>query len=175
LVTELGGNHKRCSNPDQLFFLVQAKLQLAELLNMLPVTATIVGIEEHTALIIDLNTKTCQALGRGGVLLLRDGDEQRFDSDQPFAITELGSFRMPKLSTGIPAEILEKVLMAEAETETATAPKPSAEVLALLEKREAARTRRDWGTADSIRDQMSKLGWHIRDTPNGPELVPIDN
>jgi cysteinyl-tRNA synthetase len=47
--------------------------------------------------------------------------------------------------------------------------------LALLEKRRIARTRGDWETADSIRDQISKLGWHIRDTPNGPELFPIDN
>ena len=149
--------------------------RFAELLDMLPVTATIVGIEEHTGLIMDLNTKTCQALGRGGVILLREGDEQRFDSDQPFSITELGPFRIPKLSAGIPAEVLEKVLRAEAETETASAPKPSAEVLALVEKRQAARARRDWGTADSIRDQIGKLGWHVRDTPDGPELVPISS
>jgi cysteinyl-tRNA synthetase len=113
-------------------------------------------------------------LGRGGVILLREGDEQRFDSDQQFSITELGPFRMPKLSAGIPAKVLEKVLR-EAETETASAPKPSAEVLALVEKRQAARARRDWGTADSIRDQIGKLGWHVRDTPNGPELVPISS
>ena len=149
--------------------------RFAELLKMLPVTATVVGIEEHTGLIIDLNTKTCQALGRGGVILLRDGDEQRFDGDQPFAITELGPFRMPELPIDIPTEISGKVLMPEAETATAAAPKPSAEALALLEKRKIARTRGDWETADSIREQISKLGWHIRDTPNGPELVPMDN
>jgi hypothetical protein len=149
--------------------------RFAQLLHMLPDTVTVVGIDEYTGLIIDLNAATCHVLGPGGVTVLRDGNERYFDGDQSFDITELGSFRMPRPSTGIPPEIWQKIQMAEAEPQMAMAATPSAEVLALLEKRQAARTRRDWGTADRIRDQMSKLGWQVRDTPNGPELVPFDH
>jgi hypothetical protein len=149
--------------------------RFAQLLHMLPDTVTVVGIDEYTGLIIDLNAATCHVLGPGGVTVLRDGNERYFDGDQSFDITELGSFRMPRPSTGIPPEIWQKIQMAEAEPQMTMAATPSAKVLALLEKRQAARTRRDWGTADRIRDQMSKLGWQVRDTPNGPELVPFDD
>jgi cysteinyl-tRNA synthetase len=44
-----------------------------------------------------------------------------------------------------------------------------------MRKRQLARTHRDWHAADTIRDQISDLGWHVRDTPSGPELVPINH
>jgi cysteinyl-tRNA synthetase len=41
----------------------------------------------------------------------------------------------------------------------------------LLDERERARARRDFATADAIRDQLRELGWEIRDGPQGPELL----
>jgi len=41
-------------------------------------------------------------------------------------------------------------------------------VAALLEQRAAARTRKDYAAADAIRDQLTKLGLTIEDTPQGP-------
>ena len=49
-------------------------------------------------------------------------------------------------------------------------PQPPAEVLALVDKREDARARKDWPTADSLRDRIMEHGWHIKDNPDGPEL-----
>jgi hypothetical protein len=43
---------------------------------------------------------------------------------------------------------------------------------ALLAQRQAARERRDFATADAIRDQLRRAGWLVRDTPDGPELDP---
>jgi cysteinyl-tRNA synthetase len=43
---------------------------------------------------------------------------------------------------------------------------------ALLERREAARARRDFAAADELRAQIAALGWEVRDGPRGPELVP---
>jgi cysteinyl-tRNA synthetase len=40
----------------------------------------------------------------------------------------------------------------------------------LLEQREAARTARDFETADSIRNQLRAVGLEIEDTPDGPQL-----
>jgi GT2 family glycosyltransferase len=42
----------------------------------------------------------------------------------------------------------------------------------LLIRRQAARERRDFATADAIRDQLRQAGWLVRDTPDGPELDP---
>ena len=48
-----------------------------------------------------------------------------------------------------------------------------ADVHGLLERRQAARERRDFATADAIRDQLRQAGWLVRDTPDGPELAPV--
>jgi len=42
---------------------------------------------------------------------------------------------------------------------------------ALMQEREAARGARDFARADALRDQLSELGWSVRDGPDGPELV----
>jgi cysteinyl-tRNA synthetase len=42
---------------------------------------------------------------------------------------------------------------------------------ALLERREAARAARDFAEADRLRDELAGLGWQVRDSPAGPELV----
>lgn len=45
-----------------------------------------------------------------------------------------------------------------------------AEVLALLEQRQAARKARDFAGADALRAEMKARGWLIEDTPKGPRL-----
>ena len=45
-------------------------------------------------------------------------------------------------------------------------------VQALLEAREQARANRDWARADQIRDELKALGWEIRDSADGPRLLP---
>jgi hypothetical protein len=150
-------------------FMGQARFE--ELLGMLPSQATVVGVDEHTALAMDLVGETCQVMGRGGVTLLRQGEEQRFTAGQTFAISELGPFRTPEPETGIPPEVWQRVEAAQTEAEAAS--QPPSEVLALVEEREAARERRDWATADALREQIAALGWQVMDTPEGPQLAPI--
>ncbi|GAC1320967.1 MAG: cysteine--tRNA ligase [Thermoleophilaceae bacterium] len=48
-------------------------------------------------------------------------------------------------------------------------PDPAAE--RLLEERERARAERDFATADRKRDELDALGWEVRDTAEGPQLV----
>lgn len=38
----------------------------------------------------------------------------------------------------------------------------------VLEQRESARARKDWATADAIRDQLGQSGLVIEDSPTGP-------
>jgi cysteinyl-tRNA synthetase len=44
------------------------------------------------------------------------------------------------------------------------------EVVRLVDRREQARAARDWGQSDKLRDEIRRLGWEVRDTPDGPKL-----
>jgi cysteinyl-tRNA synthetase len=48
---------------------------------------------------------------------------------------------------------------------------PDADALERLEQREAARRDRDFAAADARRDELAAMGWDVRDTPQGPQLV----
>ena len=45
------------------------------------------------------------------------------------------------------------------------------EVVALAERRAAARAARDWATSDTLRDEIAAAGWLVRDTPDGWTLA----
>jgi len=47
----------------------------------------------------------------------------------------------------------------------------SDEVLELVKQRDEARTARDWKRSDRIRDRLKEMGFEVRDTPKGTELV----
>lgn len=49
---------------------------------------------------------------------------------------------------------------------------PPAEVSELAERRAAARARRDFATADALRDEIGRHGWQVRDTSEGHQLTP---
>jgi len=149
-------------------FMGQSRFEL--LLDMLPPGVTVVGVEEHTALVVDLAAETCQVLGKGGITLLRHGEERCFKHGETFSIHELGRFQQPEPQAGLPAEVWEQVKTAHMEAQAKVAPEPPPEVLSLVEERVAARVRRDWATADALRERIAALGWEVRDTPQGPEL-----
>jgi cyanophycinase-like exopeptidase len=66
-----------------------------QLLAMLPQEVVVVGIDEHTALTLDLAAASCQVMGRGGVTICQGKEEQCFFDGDTFPITALGSFRVP--------------------------------------------------------------------------------
>ncbi len=146
------------------------KERFDQLVEMLPDGLTIVGIDEHTALIFDLGAGVCRVMGVGGVTIVRKSSDLHFPDGQTFPLAELGACRSPYPEEGIPLHVWEQVLAAHRESELA--PTPSAEVLALVQAREAARARRDWAMADALRRQVLDLGWQINDTPQGPQLNP---
>ncbi len=54
----------------------------------------------------------------------------------------------------------------------AAAAGPDTAALALLARREAARAARDFEESDRLRDELAALGWEVRDSADGPTLVP---
>jgi len=49
---------------------------------------------------------------------------------------------------------------------------PDAEALELLARRQAARRAKDYSEADRLRDELAARGWEVRDSADGPALVP---
>ena len=41
-----------------------------------------------------------------------------------------------------------------------------------MQEREEARGSKDFERADALRDQLAALGWEVRDSADGPSLVP---
>src|SRR3990172_444945 len=143
-------------------FMGQARF--AALLSLLPPGVTVVGIDEHSALVIDFETTECQVTGHGGVTLITSGQEQLFVSGQSFPLTALGPFHLPEPPARIPSAVWDEVLAAEASAPVAR-PSVPAEVIALVEERQAARERRDWASADQLRERIAAAGWDVRETP----------
>lgn len=46
------------------------------------------------------------------------------------------------------------------------------EIRSLSEEREVARSDKNWQKADAIRKQLRSLGYEVRDTPEGPQILP---
>lgn len=146
-----------------------------QLIAMLPGQPTLVGIDENTAMTINPITEECRMMGAGGAVIIRNGHEKRFPKGSTFQASELGPFKLPQPTDGIPTELWETVV--EAKTVLAQAaedgPKPSATVLALVEQRTAARAAKDWAAADSLRDQIEARGWAVKDSAAGAILDPL--
>ncbi len=47
-------------------------------------------------------------------------------------------------------------------------PRGDPEVQSLIEKRESARARKDWSSADGLRKEIEEMGFEVIDTPEGP-------
>jgi hypothetical protein len=142
------------------------------LLGLLPSGLTVVGIDEQTALVLDLKAGKCNVLGTGGITVLREGQEHHFEREASFPAGALGSFRPPSPLSGVLTEVYERVRAALAEAQADTRPVPPPEVMALVEQREDARAHGDWAAADDLRAHIAALGWQVSDAVEGPQLEP---
>jgi hypothetical protein len=130
---------------------------------MLPPSTTLLGIDEHTAVVLDFAQGTASVVGRGGATVHRSGEEHFFADGENFPLTALGDVRMPAVDESIPREVTEAILAAEEDRE-----RLPPEIAALIEEREAARSKRDYARADALRERLAELGYMIEDTPRGP-------
>ncbi len=149
------------------------KSRFDRLVKMLDTDTGIVGIDEHTALIVDPARGKCHVMGRGTVTLLRTKEEDIISSGQTFAIGELGPFHNIDPKSGIPATVWERVESARDRDRDIAVIEPSDEVLALVEARERARASGDWKSSDALREQIIMSGWRVTDTHDGPRLTSV--
>ena len=151
-----GGTHldtRRC---------YMGKPRMATLLSMLPAGISLVGIDEHTALMLDFSESSCLIVGKGTVTVVQEDEERVFKSGACFAMDELGTARIPDPAYGIRPDIW----AAAQQIDDSSLP---VDVEGLIALREEARKQKDWAKADVLRDQLLGLGYAVFDTLDGPK------
>lgn len=127
----------------------------------------IVGLDEHSGVIIDFENKRCDVHGVSSVSVLKGKETKIYPAESNFALSVLGDIKIPDpVENGISPEIWQKTLEAQHVQEE----KPSDEVLNLLEQRKEARIKKDFAESDRLRDEIAKLGWIVKDTKEGQQL-----
>jgi cyanophycinase-like exopeptidase len=138
---------------------------------MLPPDAAVLGLDEHTAVIVDWRSGKGSVEGKGTITLLRGGREKTIPSGGEFALEELGEYRIPAAPFGVEEKVWAEVAARRAQGEPEPAAPP--EVAALVQNRGRARKEGNYGEADSIRAEIERLGWTVMDTPQGAVVRPL--
>lgn len=148
--------------------------RFTQLRTQLPDETTIVGIDEHTALVVDFGEEVLRVMGAGTATLIRGESVRRIEARDTAPLGSLGITRWPEVGEGLPPDVVEQ---AGGGDESVSEPNPTApdDVLALAQERADARSRRDWATADRLRAEIGARGWQVQDEPSGYQVLPIKN
>jgi hypothetical protein len=140
--------------------------RMQELRQLLPASTTLLGIDEHTALIFDFQQARAQVSGKGTVTIGFDAREKTYAAGDSFSLGELGPYRMP-------ADLLGH--RSASRKPPKGTPPPAAlpeDVAQLVSQREDARHSQRWDEADSLRQQIADMGFDVLDTREGPRCRP---
>lgn len=135
--------------------------RMGQLRRLLPDSTVVLGIDEHTALIFDLEQGQALVLGKGTITIASRAGQTAYSNSQSFPLTELGPYQSPPLAA---PELPSRTRPRECRKPAELPP----EVARLIELREEARQTRDWAQADTLRQQIADMGFEIQDTRQGP-------
>jgi hypothetical protein len=128
----------------------------------------LVGLDEHSGIIVDFDTGICEVNGVSSVSVLKQNSMEIYPAGAKFSLGELGQFTPPSsIEQGLRPDVWQMVVNAAKVEDDA----PSAEALELLEQRKNARARKDFAESDRLRDQITALGWIVQDSKEGQKLV----
>lgn len=92
-----------------------------------------------------------------------------YASGANFSLSELGTCTPPEpIDKGIRPEVWQMVLDAANANRDETPPE---EVLSLLEQRRQVRADKNFAESDRLRDEISALGWVVKDSKEGQQLT----
>ena len=119
--------------------------------SLLPVENILVGLDEHSGIIVDFDKAICEVSGVSSVTVLKQTGMEIYPSGAKFPLSELGQFTAPAdLDNGIQSaarELISQTAKLDSNEDT-----PPDEALSLLEQRKEARTRKDFAESDRLRD-----------------------
>jgi hypothetical protein len=135
---------------------------------LLPPENIVVGLDEHSGIIVDFDKGACEVSGVSSVSVLKQNSMEIYPAGAKFSLSELGQFKLPSsVELGLRPDAWEMVISAPSIEEDA----PPAEALELLEQRKDARARKDFAESDRLRDQIAILGWTVQDSKEGQKLI----
>lgn len=140
--------------------------RFTQLRAMLPSTTRILGIDEHTAVVIDFAAGAGRVMGKGGATLCSGDSDVTIPHGESFDLNQLGPLR----EATPPADFVpEPSAVPEAATPAAL-PEGAAE---LLDQRRLARQNKEWARSDDLRDQLAALGVKVEDTQAGQQWTIV--
>ncbi|HLF27651.1 MAG TPA: cysteinyl-tRNA synthetase [Anaerolineae bacterium] len=134
---------------------------------LLPAQTHILGIDEHTAVIMDFVAGQGRVMGKGTATLCHADLDETIPSGEAFDLALLGP-----LHAAVPPADFEPEATAAA---PGSIPLPDG-AAELLDQRRRARANKDWTRSDALRDQLSALGVLVKDTKAGQqwEVVKVE-
>lgn len=136
-----------------------------ELRALLPATTRILGIDEHTAVVLEFAQGVGHVLGKGAMTLCHADSDVLIPSGESFALDRLGPLHPARPPADFaPAE------SAPSEAYRAELPHGAAE---LLEARQSARKNKQWARSDELRDRLAELGVRVEDTRDGQRWTVV--
>lgn len=142
--------------------------RFGEWCNLLVPDNQIIGLDEHTGLIMDFETGLCEVSGVSSVSVVRKGDPVMYPAGSKFKLSELGEVKIPDpIHKDIPTHVWDMVVNAPPLDDD----KPPDEVIALAEERLTARANKHWAESDRLRDAIAARGWTVQDAKEGYRLV----
>ncbi len=145
-------------------YMGEPRLRLLE--ERLPDSATILGIDEHTACIVDLGSRKCRVMGIGQVTIRRKGREVTYATGTAFDLDQLKGAvptgEAPE-AEGPLSEVLADFDWPDAVEDETAGVAPFIELL--IGVRAQLRLAEQWALADEIRQQLSELGIILEDGP----------
>jgi hypothetical protein len=162
--------------------------RLQQLERQLPPETGILGVDEHTAGLIDLEDRTLTVLGKGNVYWRRSGTTKTFDSGSVTSLDEIQTFQPGEyVPTAMPVSDFSNIdslvelasrhddgsieaiahLARMAASGGAGFIDPTDLIGRLLALRVDARNEKNFALADKVRDVLTASGIEVMDGPNG--------
>ena len=135
---------------------------------MLPPEINLVGIDEHTAICINLEGLiSCNIFGKGSVTIKQYSRTRTFPKGK-YNLAELGLNLIVPEREALIDDSTWSIVTKDHYSEKL---QPSTKILSLVNQRESARKKKNWKEADLIRMKINGNGWDVKDTPDGPVLI----
>lgn len=176
-----GGNHDT-----RFCYLGESRLVLLE--SQLAAGTGTLGVDEHTAAIIDVGADTITVKGKNHAYWRIGGEQRTFENGSTTALSEIRNAKVPERTTApvvvveptSPEQLGEVVANGGAQSLSALAQlvamattggsefiDPTTIVEGVLEARKKAREASQYQLADDLRDALIAAGIEIKDTPGG--------
>lgn len=153
-------------------FCYMGQERFERLRTQLPDDVIMLGIDEHTACILDFATGQVTVDGKGGARVIRDGQLVEYETGASFPLavlrqdgTDLPLANAAPLPARLPAPAA--TLNPWIEEDHLSARIPPQLIDTMLEIRRELRAAKQWGFADRLRDALVDVGIAVSDTPDG--------